>query len=167
MGVYKASNGQWSVDLKDTDGKNYTFEFSRWGAEEQTDTLIDLIKVAGPSLGGVVNVFASGNPMDLDLGSEAIEKLLRTLTTDFTRDKELTKKLLIKLASDRVIVNGANVNYNEFYRDRLTMSYAVIRAHIEVQYGNFFDAVAPFIAGPSSQAASDQSPTSTGGIGGP
>ncbi|RYF51815.1 MAG: hypothetical protein EOO38_02205 [Cytophagaceae bacterium] len=135
----------------DIDGK--TFEFSRWGAEEQTDTLIDLTSVLGDAVGGLSSLYKNTDDPDAELGASAIGKLMASLTSGLSRDKALTKRLMIKLSSgDRITCDGAKVGtYNTFYATDLMLAFKVMRANLEVQFGSFFVAAGSFLGGPAKQ----------------
>jgi hypothetical protein len=138
MQVSQTAEGVPCVSI---DGK--TFEFSRWGAEEQTDTLIDLMSVLGDAVGGLANLYKNTEDPDADLSSTAIGNLLKSLTGGLSKDRAMTKRLMMKLASgDRVICDGVKVgNYNKFYENDLMLAFKVMRANLEVQFGRFFGQV--------------------------
>lgn len=138
MGVTKNERGLYEVTLS-TDEGDKVFTFQKWGAEEATDTLLDIISVVGESMGGLLSVLTGGGA-DQDVGSASLETLFRQLTMGLTRNKDLTKRILKKLSSDRVLCNDMPVDFKTFYKERLPLSFAVAKAHLEVQYGNFIGA---------------------------
>jgi len=149
MDVIKNDRGLYEVTLNTEEGDK-TFTFQKWGAEEATDTLLDIISVVGESMGGLLSVLTGGGA-DQDVGSASLESLFRQLTLGLTRNKDLTKRILKKLSSDRVLCNDVPVDFKAFYKDRLPLSFAVAKAQLEVQYGNFIAAAKSLgLLGPSA-----------------
>jgi len=158
MDIVKNEAGRFETTLEGKDGPIH-LEFQKWGAEEATDTLLDLIAVVGESAGGIISALTGGGG-DVDVGHTSLEGLFRQLTLGLTRDRTLTKRVLKKLSSDRVIANGVLINWASFYKDQLPLSFAVARAQLEVQYGNFIDAGRSLgLLGPSPVTASPSSPS--------
>lgn len=158
MKPYKNERGQHCVDIALGDGTVKPFEFKKWGAEESTDTYLDLISVAGPALGGLAAIYTSGKGDDTDLGGDAIETLMRQLTTSLTGQRDLAKRLIVKLASQGVWCDGAIIKYDTFYADQIQVSFAVIRANLTVQYGDFLGAIGLIGDKSSSPVAKSPSP---------
>jgi len=149
MEVTKNERGLYEVTLPTEEGDK-TFTFQKWGAEEATDTLLDIISVVGESMGGLLSVLTGGGA-DQDVGSASLEGLFRQLTLGLTRNKDLTKRILKKLSSDRVLCNDMPVDWKSFYKEQLPLSFAVARAQLEVQYGNFIGAARSLgLLGPSA-----------------
>ncbi|RYF12582.1 MAG: hypothetical protein EOO40_00935 [Deltaproteobacteria bacterium] len=140
MTPQKTPQGTYLVNIQGKD-----FEFRKWGAEEQTDTLIDLIAVAGDGLGSIADIYKNIGA-DTDLSEGVIKKMVSTFSQGLSRDKAMTKRLLKKLASDRVICDGASINYNTFYQDDLMLSFTVLQANLMVQFGSFLSVVGKFKA---------------------
>lgn len=118
----------------------HTFEFSRWGAEEQTDTLLELMGVLGEAAGGLADLYKNTRDPDADISQDVMSRLMGKLTTGLTRDRQATKRLLIKLASgERVTCDGVPIrNYNTFYENKLFLAFKAATANLKVQYGAFF-----------------------------
>lgn len=135
MSITKNEQGLFEVSIQ---GKR--FEFQKWGAEDATDTLLDLVAVVGESAGSLFAAL-TGSKAEMDVGSTSLDGLFRQLTLGITRDREMTKRLLKKLSGDRVLCNGSLVRWGDFYKDQLPLSFAVAKAQLEVQYGNFIDAI--------------------------
>lgn len=157
MTVRKLPNGIYEATIQGTT-KLMTFEFEKWGAEEATDTLLDLIAIGGEAAGSLLSVI-SGGGLDKELSSSPIETLFRQLSMGLTRDRKLTKRLIMKLSSDRVICNGVTVRYETLYADDLSLSFKAAKANLEVQYGNFLDAAKSmglFTQTPAAEAESPQ-----------
>lgn len=138
MAVRKLESGLWEADVQGID-KMHTVTFEKWGAESATDTLLELVQVGGEAAGSLLSVLAGGG-LDQDATSSPVEALFRQLAQGMTRDKKLTKELLKKLCSWKVLVDGVSAKWPDFYNDKLPLSFAVAKANLEAQYGNFFDA---------------------------
>jgi hypothetical protein len=125
------------------------FEISRWGAEEQTDTLFDLIGILGDAAGGLADLYKNTSDPDADIADDVMSRLVGKLTTGLTKDRQASKRLLMKLASgDRVVCDGVPVrSYNTFYENDLFLAFQVAAANVKIQYGNFF-AAAGTLLGP-------------------
>lgn len=133
----------------------HTFEFSRWGAEEQTDTLLELMGVLGDAAGGLADLYKNTRDPDADIAQDVMGRLIGKLTGGLTRDRAVTKRLLMKLASgDRVVCDGVPIrSYNKFYEDQLFLAFKVAAANMRVQFGNFFSAAGSYLAPPAAAKA--------------
>lgn len=140
MTVRKLDSGLYEADVQGVD-KVHTVTFEKWGAESATDTLLEIVQVGGEAAGSLLSVIMGGG-LDQDATSSPVEALFRQLSMGMTRDKKLTKDLLKKLCSNggKVLVDGVTARWPDFYNDKLPLSFAVAKANLEVQYGNFFDA---------------------------
>jgi hypothetical protein len=139
-----------SAGLNEIEIQGMTFEIEKWNAEDALDTLLDIAKVVGKPLGVAIGSFRSNDEeleADLNEDGEEIKKpkkdsvgmIFEALTDRL--DKKLVKSLVIKMSSDKILCDGKPVVYKTFYQDRLDLCFLVVKANLEVQYGNFFDAV--------------------------
>lgn len=120
---------------KEIDGQKY--EFSKWGAEESLDVLIDISKLVGKPLGMLM---AGGNPLEREMTPEIMGAIMDAFMS--SADKTTVKGLIKKLASgESILCNGAKLNFNQHYEDRLDHLFSVCAAALEVQYGSFFDGI--------------------------
>jgi hypothetical protein len=124
------------------DGKTYWFE--KWGAEDSLDTLLDIAGIAGKPLGMLLGGALSGEGaslLDRKFDSDVIGKVMESLFNP--ANKQTAKALIKKLSSgDKVFCEGVNkLNFNSHYEDKLDHLFKVTKAALEVQYGNFFDAL--------------------------
>lgn len=135
MEINKTEAGLYSCEV---DGLVY--EWSMWQAEDAVDTLIDLAKVCGKSIAIMVDGIFIGSKdkeIPLNLMGQVFESLTQGLG-----DKALVKGLIKKLTSgEKVWCNGAKINFNTHYQNKLDHMFKVLRAGLEVQYGNFIAAV--------------------------
>lgn len=147
----KTAQGLWALSIKDK-----TFEFQKWGAEEQTDTLIDLMSVVGPALGSLANVYKQADDIDAQLSDGVVQKLVGALSSGLSKDKAMSKRLMRKLSSDRILCDGRSINYDTFYQEDLLLAFQVMRAAITVQFGPFFQGVGSLM--PARPAAEKSMP---------
>lgn len=131
MEIIKTPEGLYSVSIE-----GVSYEFEKWGAEEQLDTLLDIIPIIGKPLGITISQVMSGDKKSLLDNEFDLEKIFDAITTNF--DKKTIKQLIMKLSSSRVLVNGAKINFGQYYSDKLALMFKVAFAGLEVQYGNFF-----------------------------
>jgi Phage tail assembly chaperone protein, TAC len=118
------------------DGK--TYEFEKWGALEAVDTLIDLSKITGKPLGmGIANIFSKDDKTQMD--PNVMGAIMEALTGNLK--KKLTRRLIMKFSSEKCFCEGKPINFDQHYRDNLFHLFKVVRAGLEVQYGNFIGAV--------------------------
>lgn len=134
----KAESGLWAVDI---DGA--TYEWERWGAEEALDTLTEILDLLGKPLGGLIDMLqakreTTAAPTRAGVGGKIVSGLMRKLK----RNKEDVKLVLKRLTSGpRVFCDGKAINFNRHYENELALMFKVANAAVEVQYGNFLDAV--------------------------
>ena len=123
------------------------FEFSRWGAEEQTDTLFELIGILGETAGSLADLYKANKDIDADIPQDVMSRLVGKLTTGLTRDRLASKRLIMKLASgERVMCEGVQIkNYNKFYEGSLFLVFETAAANLHVQYASFFNAAASYL----------------------
>lgn len=136
--VKNDETGLWEVEV---DGINYAF--TKWGAEESLANLLKLSKLIGKPLGLAMGAFAKEGDKSLfdkeinfDILSLAIDALMSNM------DEAMCISLIKKLSSQGVLFGeGAKITFNTHYEDRLDHLFKVVYAGLEVQYGNFFNAM--------------------------
>lgn len=134
--------------LYDVEVDGLTYSFEKWGADASLDVLLELVKIIGRPLGAAVASLAGKQK---DLGSEVrsmIDKdfdpdLIGTVFEALTErmDKGIVKSLIKKFSSESVLCDGKKIVFNSHYQDRLPHLFKVVQAALEVQYGNFSDAL--------------------------
>lgn len=137
----KNDAGLFEVKIEDQ-----VYEFEKWGADESTDVLLDLVAIAGkPLSASVVALFKQDESgkvaLDKEADKETFAIIIESLSSGIGANKALIKSLMKKLASERVLCSGQKILFNTHYQDRLDLLFKVIRAALEVQYGNFFAAL--------------------------
>lgn len=129
------------------DDKKY--EFAKWGAEDATDTLLDLAAIVGKPLGlGLAALTGKDEEgksgLDKKIDPNIIGSVMEALSQNVGSNKATIKALIKKLSSDQVFCDGAKINFNLHYQDKTLHMFKVVRAALEVQYGNFFAALQGF-----------------------
>lgn len=138
MSAVKNREGLWEQQI---DGHKY--EFSKWGAKESLRILLKLGKVVGKPLGLALGALQPGASLtavlDKDVKGDLLGRALDALT--MSMDEETCFHLIEKFSTDGVMCNGKPINMDLHYEDRLMHLFKVVRAGLEVQYGNFSDAI--------------------------
>lgn len=115
------------------------YEFEKWGAEDALETLLEIGVLVGKPLGMAVASAMDEGGIDKKLDPNMIGLIMDALTTRFNV-KEV-KAMIIRLASKGVMLDGKQIVFNKHYEDRLELAFQVAYAALEVQYGNFMNAV--------------------------
>lgn len=122
------------------------YEFEKWGAEDSTDTILDIAAIAGKPIGlGIATIFKKDDVegkkgLDKAFDPDVVGMILESLSERVGTNKSIIKALIKKLSSDKVLCDGAKIQFNTHYQDCLDHLFRVVRAALEVQYGNFFAA---------------------------
>jgi hypothetical protein len=125
---------------KQVDGS--TYEFEKWGAEESLATLAKILKIVGKPLSQLVGSFGSEDGkklLDQEIDSNLLGSAIGSLMESM--DEGSTLALIKKLSSEKVLCDGAKISFNLHYQDRLDHLFRVVKAALEVQYGNFLAAL--------------------------
>lgn len=136
MEITKTEQGTYQVEI---DGRQY--EFSKWGAEAATDTLFDLALVLGKPLAQLGAAMKTGEKtgekfsLSVDVAGSIVEQLIAQMGTN----KKLCMDIIRRMtAGETVMCDGKRITFNTHYQDRLPHMFDVLRAALEVQFGNFF-----------------------------
>jgi hypothetical protein len=149
------------LQKRDIDG--HTYEFQQYGAKESLKTLIRLSKICGDPIAkafGAIDQSDSTPLLERKINLTAISGAIEALTASM--DENETTDLIEKLTSDRVLCDGKKIVFDSHYENRLDHLFRVLYAALEVQYGNFFAAIAgqasPEPATTNASAISNKSP---------
>jgi hypothetical protein len=136
MEITKTEQGTYEATI---DG--HAYEFAKWGAEAATDTLFDLALVLGKPLAQLGAAMKAGEKggekfaLSVDVAGSIVEQLIAQMGTN----KKLCMDIIRKMtAGDTVMCDGKRITFNTHYQDRLPHMFDVLRAALEVQFGNFF-----------------------------
>lgn len=130
----KNEAGLWEVPVD-----SHVYEFEKWGAEESLDTLLDISAIIGGPIGSAIaKAFAPGaegmeSQVDVSMLGVVLDQLFKNMR------KDVVKPLIKKLCSERVLCDGKPIKFNLHYQDDLMHMFRVVKAALEVQYGNFFE----------------------------
>lgn len=139
---------------KDVDGRLYSFE--QLTATVALKTLTKLTKIFGEpltlALGGFFKKAQPGAPtalLESDIDSDVLSKAMKVLVERMDEDEVVA---LIKLLTTQgVLCDGVKVaSFDEHFRGELSHLFAVLKAALEVQYGNFIGAVTDRLPSASS-----------------
>ena len=159
---------------KVVDGKLY--EFEQFKTTEALKVLARLTKIFGEPLTLALGAFFKDKPesfigkldenglpikveevqaekksfLDQDLGdkSDILAKAVRTLIDRLDEDEVV--ELVKKLASEKVKCDGAPIIFDDHYVGSPMHLFKVVAAGLEVQYGNFLNAITDQIATPKT-----------------
>lgn len=136
--IEKNASGLYEVKVDE-----HVYEFEKWGADESLDVLLDIIplisKPLGTGIAAVLGADGDGGLLDKKFDPQMVNLVFESLTTNFK--KEVVKELLVKLCSKTVLCDGKKIIFRTHYQDKLGHLFKVAKAALEVQYGNFFDAL--------------------------
>lgn len=123
---------------KDIEGKLY--EFEQFGAKKSLATLIRLMKLVGKPLALMFGSIKSGEKLlDMDMKSEMISAALAALTENMDSSEVIS--LMEELCATKCLCDGKKINFDSHFEGKLPHLFKVLWAALEVQYGNFFDAI--------------------------
>lgn len=167
MELTKTEAGLYAAEIG-----GHTYEFSKWGAEEAMDTLLDLAALVGKPLGAMAQGMdpQAAAEKRVEITIDAIGTIVEHLTSQVGANKKTCLALIRKLATRGLICDGKQISsFDLHYKDRLAHLFDVLGASLEVQYGNFFGGLAGAfrIVGPrpkTSQASPAPASTSSSGV---
>lgn len=120
-----------------------TYEFSQFGAKKSLKVLMRLTKIVGKPLSllvGSVEGDKSKSLLDRDMKMDAIALAIEALTNSMDSDEVIS--LIQELTGhEACMCDGKKINFDMHYEGRLPHLFKVLWAALEVQYGNFFDAL--------------------------
>lgn len=124
---------------REVDGIEYGFE--QFGTRDAIKTLVRISKMMGKPLVLSIGAFkGKDKPLDLSILANAASILFDTI------DEIETLSLVEKLCGgDKVLCAGAKINFDRHYEGRILHLFKVLNTALEVQYGNFFDALSAFV----------------------
>lgn len=126
---------------KEIDGHQY--EFSQFGAKKSLKILFRLSKIIGKPLSllmGSIGDDKGKRLMDRDLKMDTIGIAIEALTSNLDSDEAIA--LIQELTGlDACLCDGKKINFDMHYEGKLPHLMKVLWAALEVQYGNFFDAL--------------------------
>lgn len=143
MAIEQNTEGLYDVVINEE-----TYSFSKWGAEESLSNLIKISKIVGKPLGILLgNALGNSEPEGLfgeekgilskEFKPDMLALALEALTNNM--DEKSMIPIIKSVVSKDVFCNGAKINFNTHYGSNLMLMFKVLKAGLEVQYGNFFD----------------------------
>lgn len=127
----KNDSGLYEVVIDDK-----TYEFEKWGAEDSLDVLLDISQLIGGPVGSAIGDLFNKEGMHTEINGAMLGMVMEGLTKNLK--KEIVKPLIKKLCSEKVLCEGKPIKFNVHYADDLMHMFRVVKAALEVQYGNFF-----------------------------
>lgn len=141
---------------KEIDGELYSF--SQFGAKESVRVLLKIGKIVGEPMALFFgSMSGSGNLLDRKMDGSLLGQAAKALFQK-AEEKEVLE-LLELLTAKSCQCSGKMIDFNLHYEGRLPHMFRVLQAAIEVQYGNFFDALSGFgLTSTPPQIHSDEKP---------
>lgn len=124
---------------KKIDGIEYNF--GQFGANKSLKLLVRLSKIAGEPLAlAFASAEGTGSLLEKKINPAMLGNAVKVLfdKLDETDALELIQGLTSK---DSCLCEGKQIDFNLHYEGRLPHMFKVLYAALEVQYGNFFDAL--------------------------
>lgn len=151
------ANADANLTARNIDGAVY--EFSKFGAKQSLQIFFKLANIVGEPMAvafGAVDGTATTKLLDRDLNVASMGKAIQALTARL--DSPDTLILIEKLTSTPALLcDGKPVLFDKHYEGRLDHLMKVLQAALEVQYGNFFDALSSFL--PQTKPGSTKQPS--------
>lgn len=123
---------------KEIDGATYSF--SQFGAKQGVKTLLKIGKMIGEPMALAFGSFSGEGPLlERKIDGNMLGMAAKAL---FSRaDDNEVLELITLLAATSCQCDGKQIDFNSHYEGRYGHMFKVLQAAIEVQYGNFFDAL--------------------------
>jgi len=124
----------------------HLYEFQKWGAEDSLRVLHRIARMCAEPLGMIAGKALSEDKketikslLDLQFDEDIIARAAKSLMTSFDEDTSIS--VIKKLSSENVHCDGRKISFDIHFQDQLDVLYEVVKAGLEVQYGNFFAAL--------------------------
>ena len=129
---------------KTVDGEVYSF--SQFGAKKSLRMLIKISKIVGKPLSlAFASAEGPGKLSDKTVNPNTLAQAVEALMERMDEDEVIS--ILESLTSgDACLCNGKKVDFNGHYEGNLSHMFKVLKAALEVQYGNFFDALSEYLS---------------------
>lgn len=135
MNIVKNEGGLYEVDV---DGRLYAFQ--KWGAEKALDTLLDIMQFVGKPLSLLANAVIKDG-VKADIKPDMVGIIMDCLLSGMGQNKQTIMAIIKRVTCERVSCNHQNFLFDTHFQDDLPHMFKVVRAGLDVQYGNFFSAV--------------------------
>lgn len=142
MAIEQNAEGLYDVIIGDE-----TYSFAKWGAEEALTNLIKISKMVGKPLGILLGGALGGEDetlfgekkslLEREINPDMISLAMEAITANM--DESSMIPLIKALTSKDVMCDGRRITFNKHYEGRMMTVFKVIKAGLEVQYGNFFE----------------------------
>lgn len=127
--MHKNDSGLIEVNIDDE-----KYEFEKWGAELSLATLMKISKIIGKPFGMLLGQIMSGG-IDVNLSPDLLGDACEALVSNM--DEAVAIALIKRLSAEKILCNGKKINFDIHYQDKLPHLFNVVKAALEVQYGNF------------------------------
>lgn len=125
------------------------FQFNKFGAKQSTRYLAKIMKFVGEPIAMAVGAATKdgGKPLlEREMDMEVLAKAVGSLMGRFD-DPEVLNLIIEISSTPGLLCDGMRVDFDSFYMGKLDLLLEVVKAALEVQYGNFFGAVTAYLPG--------------------
>jgi len=142
---------------KEIDGHTYSFEVL--GAKESVKLMRKLIRLVGQPFAMLfTSAEGEGDLLKKKIKPDVLGLAVKALTENIDSDE--VDAIIENLAATKCLCDGKKINFDQHYKQKLGHLINVVKAALEVQYGNFLaEVLSQLPSTPSSTNLQDQSPT--------
>ena len=118
----------------------HTYQFEQLGARQSIKVMIRLGKIIGKPFAVSVGAYqGKDKPLNTSILSEAAASLCQSM------DETETLSLLELLTAEKALCDGKKIDFDTHYEGKIPHLFKVLKIALDVQYGNFPDALSEFL----------------------
>lgn len=118
----------------------HTYEFQTMGAKQSVKMLIRLSKILGEPISIAASFLAGpGKLSEREISPDAIPSAVKALLARVDQDDALD--IIETLTSKNVLCDHKPIVFDKHFEGRLGHLFQVLKAALEVQYGNFIEGI--------------------------
>lgn len=131
--VVKNEDMTYSASIDEHD-----YVFSLWAASKGIETLAELSAIAGDFATAVSAVVIDAGGFGGEVNIDLVGKAAASLAHGLSINPKNTLALVRRLTTDGVLCDNRPVVFDQHFRGKMMHAMKVVRAGLEVQYGDFF-----------------------------
>lgn len=151
------------VETRDIDG--HTYEMFQMSATKSIKVLTRIMKLIGEPIGLLSGgVETKKSVLDLELNSDILGRALKAIAEKLDEDMILTT---IKEILEPVQCDGKRILFETHFQGRIGHMFKVVKAALEVNYKDFFDAasgLAGYVGSIATMTSDSQTSTGASGV---
>lgn len=115
----------------------HEYEFTKLGAKQSVKVFTKILKIIGEPIALSAGAFEGKGPLlERVFNGDALGKAMKALAERMDED-EVVSLMETLCGETACICDGKKVNFNSHYEGRLAHLFKVLKAALEVQYGDF------------------------------